>query len=65
MMGEKRNGATHNGNASTPNGASEDAVTEDTRKGSDQKKKHQQDLLDEGIEESFPASDTPTVSRVD
>lgn len=26
---------------------------------------HDQDLLDEGIEESFPASDPPSVSHID
>lgn len=26
---------------------------------------HNQDLLDEGIEESFPASDPPSVSHID
>lgn len=30
-----------------------------------QEKEHCQELLDEGVEESFPASDTPTVSHID
>ncbi len=29
------------------------------------KDQHQQDLLDEAIEESFPASDSPTAAHVD
>ncbi|MGQ9424521.1 hypothetical protein ACXYTJ_01060 [Gilvimarinus sp. F26214L] len=38
---------------------------EDNEKNSEKEKKHDQDLLDEGIEESFPASDPPSVSHVD
>lgn len=35
---------------------------EDREKGSSE---HNQELLDEGIEESFPASDPPSVSHID
>lgn len=38
---------------------------QDQEKEKQTKDQHQQELLDEAIEESFPASDSPTASHVD
>lgn len=70
MTGEKQSPATHNSDGSehdeSAGSVSTDVSTDKT--GKNQKgveEKHQQELLDEGIEESFPASDPPSVSHVD
>lgn len=42
-----------------------DQVSSDQEKERKAKEQHQQELLDESIEETFPASDPPTASHVD
>jgi hypothetical protein len=42
----------------------DDRAAERVRKGADEAADHQEDLLDEGVEETFPASDPVSVKRI-
>lgn len=58
------NGKSH-GDASDKTRRPQDSKTDKKEKREAKRDDHEQQLLDEGIEESFPASDPPSISHID